>query len=121
MSRPLGGYPAAMGNVWGSVFPHTGPASYTQFTDTPAAGGDTVEGVEAGMKYFDFLVGGITDSGTYFVRAVPPAGHPSTSQQGAPSQTWTLVWYVLATGAEAAAAADLDAEIVRLFGLGPVA
>lgn len=120
--RQLFGYPDSWGNIRASVFPHAGPASYTQVTIPsppvpPMTGGDTVEAVEAGMKYFDFIVGGITDSGTYRVEAIPKA--LSSNPNGAATETMTLMWFVIATGAEVAGAVDLSDEVVRLLGIGP--
>lgn len=125
--RPMDGYPTSFGSSRASVFPHQGPASYTQLdpgaAPVLAAGGDVVEaGPEAGMKYFDFLVGGLSDSGTYDVRAAPTtqSGDPAVpSKLGQPGTTYRLLWIVVSTGAEAAAELDLSAEVVRLFAIGP--
>lgn len=116
MARPLDGYPAAHGPQLVSVFPHKGPASYTQIvvvTDT----GDKAQGSEAGLKYFDYMVGGLTDSGTFRVECIPI--NPSTQQVGAPARTYLLRWVVVATGVEVAALFNLGAEFVRLLGIGP--
>lgn len=116
---PLAEFPDSAGAHRISVFSHTGPADYAPVTDTPVAGGDVVNAVEAGLKYFDIvLAGGLSDSGTYRVEAVCPAAHPSTNKQAAHARTWLLRWVVVATGAEAAESADLDAEVVRLFAVG---
>jgi len=125
--RPMDGSPTSFGSSRASVFPHQGPASYVQLdpgaAPVLAAGGDVVEaGPEAGMKYFDFLTGGHSDSGTYYVIAAPTtqSGDPAIpSKLGQPSTTYRLRWVVTATGAEAAADLDLSAEVVRLFALGP--
>lgn len=125
--RPLDGYPTSFGSSRASVFPHQGPASYTQVTagSAPAlaTGGDLVEaGPEAGMKLFDFLVGGLSDSGTYRVEAVPvtASGDPALPTRLAqPASTYRLRWIVVASGAQAAGAVDLSAEVVRLFAIGP--
>lgn len=125
--RPMDGYPTSFGSSRASVFPHQGPASYVQFdpgtAPALATAGDVVEaGPEAGMKYFDFLAGGFSDSGTYFVRAVPTAqsGDPAIpGKLGQPSTTYRLQWVVTATGAEVAGAVDLSDEVVRLFAIGP--
>ena len=118
--RALDGYPDSFGAKRASTFPHPGPASYTQATFNPVAGGDTVEAKEAGMKLLDIVLpAGLSDSGLYFVRAVPKAGNDSDNMQAAPGLTWVLVWYVEATGVQVAALTDLSAEVVRLFALGP--
>ncbi len=120
--RPLDGSPDSWGAHKASVFPHAGPASYDQLDVTspaalPTAGGDLVEAVEAGMKLFDFVVGGMSDTGTYFVRTIPVQS--SAAFNGASQSTYRLVWYVTATGAEVANAVDLSDEVVRLLGIGP--
>ena len=115
---PLAGFPDSFGSHRASVFPHTGPASYTQMTTGPLAGGNTVEAVEAGLTFFDAVIPiGLSDSGVYRVEAVAPVGNPSTGD-GAASQTWKLRWVVVATGAEVAGAFNLSAQVVRLFALG---
>ncbi len=128
--RPFDGYPDSWGAKRSSVFPHAGPASYTQVTATagtvPVTGGDTVSGPEAGMKYFDLIVGGITDDGAFLVEAIPVT---VSTIVGGPSQTYKLRWIsrVTATvggqsqtaGAEATAATDLSGETVRLLAIGP--
>ena len=112
-------YPDAFGGHKASVFSHTGPASYTQMTTGPLAGGDTVTVAEAGIKYFDAVIPiGLSDSGLYRVEAVAPVGNPSTNRQAAHAATWRLRWVVVATAAEVAALFDLDGETVRLFALG---
>lgn len=131
MSRPLDSYPQPFGARMASVFPHTGPSSYTQITvgtpPTPATGGDTVQaGPEAGFKTFDYLVGGESDSGNYRVTAIPI--NKSGSSPGQQSTTYRLRWIATRTATiggqsqtantEAAASTDLSAEIVRLFALG---
>lgn len=116
---PLANYPDSFGSHRATVFPHTGPASYVQFTDTPVLAGDTVYASESGIHGFDAVIPvGLSDSGTYLVQGVAPAGNPSTSRNGAQATTWILRWVVVATGAEVAAAVNLSAEVVRLFALG---
>lgn len=115
----LGDYPDSFGAHRASVIGHAGPASYTQLTAAPVAGGDTVEAKAAGLKYLDALLPcGLSDSGTYRVEAVVSAGHPTTNKAAAPSPTFKLRWVVVATGAEVAGAVNLSAEVVRLFALG---
>ena len=119
--RPLYEYPDSFGAHRAAVFPHAGPASYEQLDATspaalPASGGDTVEGNECGMKQLEFVTGGFSDTGTYFVRAIPR--QPSNNPAGASVSTYGLIWYVTATGAQVAAELDLSDEVVRLFALG---
>lgn len=116
--RPLDGYPQPFGYSKGSVFPHAGPASYTQLVSaSPVTGADDVEAVEAGLKSIDYLVGGISDDGLYEVVSVPVSA--SDSQPGAAQSTYKLVWYTINTRTEVAAEVDLSDSIVRLFALGP--
>jgi len=124
--RTFNGYPDSFGSKRASVFPHQGPASYTQVTPGTApalaTGGDLVAAVEAGMKYFDTVIGGLTDSGTYRVEVIPTTLSGIVASPGQipqPGTTARLRWVVVATGAEVAGAVDLDAEIVRLTAFGP--
>lgn len=123
--RPFDGYPDSFGAKRAAVIPHAGPVLYAAVVPgvapANATGGDTVEAVEAGMKYLDFVAGGLSDSGVYRVEAIPPSRSGYTDnpgQIGVPMTTYILRWVVVATGAEAAAI-DLSAEIVRLFVIGP--
>lgn len=125
--RPLDGFPTSFGSERACVFPHAGPASYTRITYSPTANGDTVEAVEAGLKYFDYLVGGMTDSGNFSVRAEPVVS--SVGPTGSAATTYRLKWIAEQTATvggqsqttqtEAAASTDLSGEVVRLFALGP--
>lgn len=124
--RPMDGYPDSFGSHRASVFPHVGPSSYTQITEgvapALATGGDTVEAIEAGMKFFEYVSGGLTDSGKFRVECIPTTLSGVVASQASipqPSRTYRLRWVVVATGAEVAGAVDLDAEIVRLFAVGP--
>jgi hypothetical protein len=123
--RPLDGYPDAIGAHKLSVVGIQGPTSYTQLTSASpvATGGQLIEAATFGFKGFDFVAGGLSDSGTYRVDAVPyaPTGAiatPTANTSGATSRYYRLAWYVRATGAEAAGSADLDAEIVRVLAVG---
>jgi len=123
--RPMDGFPDSFGSHRVSVFPHRGPVLYAPVVaGTPpanATAGDLVNAVEAGLKYFEYVVGGLSDSGLYFVECSPTSvsGVVATPTRLAqPKATYRLLWIVLATGAQAAAV-DLSAEIVRLFAIGP--
>jgi hypothetical protein len=124
--RPLDGYPASNGAHVVAVFPHAGPTSYTQVTTgTQASGGDSVSGVECGIKYFDIVLNGTTDSGRFAIEAIAINASGSTGQQ---SKTYTLRWTSKVTaliggknqtaGSEAVAATNLSGETVRLFAIG---
>jgi len=126
--RPLDGYPTSWGSNRASVFPHHGPKSYTQITYGPLANGDIVEAQpEAGLKYFDYLDGGMTDSGNFSVVAIPI--NSSVGPVGQPSTTYRLKWIAQrtaavggqnqVTGTEAIGTTDLTGETVRLLGIGP--
>jgi len=123
--RTMNGYPDSFGAKRASVFPHRGPTTYVVIDENVApilaGGGDLVYANEAGMKYFDHVMGGSSDSGTYFVQVIPTTVSGIVATPGAIPQPGTsarLKWLVAATGAEAAAV-DLSAEIVRLFAVGP--
>lgn len=122
MSRPLDGYPTSFGSSRASVMGVAGPAAYTQIVPgtapAVATGGQTIRASQFGMKYFDYVVAGLTDSGVYRVECIP--GDRSGNGPKGASQTYTLRWVVVATGNEVAATVvDLSAEIVRIFALGP--
>lgn len=118
--KVLEGFPQSWGTKRVTVFYHTGPVSYVQMAiATPVITGDPLTDVEAGGRYIEAIVGGISDNGQYRVDAVPGGGNPSQAQPnggtvGAAQKTWRLRWEVLATGAEVAGAVDLSARTVRL-------
>ena len=75
---------------------------------------------------FDFLIGGVTDTGQFRVDGIPiNRSGVNVGQQGL---TYRLKWTSLVTasvggqsqtaGAEAIAATDLSAQVVRLLGIG---
>lgn len=124
--RPMDGFPDSFGSHRVAVFPHRGPVLYAPVVagvaPALATAGDLVQAVECGLKFFEFVTAGLTDSGVYRVECLPTAvsgivGSNSPSQ-GQPKATYRLRWVVVATGAQAAAV-DLSAEIVRLFAIGP--
>lgn len=121
MSRPLDGYPDSWGAQRASVNGITGPSSYTQLVPgtapAVATGGQTIQAITFGLKYFDFVTAGLSDTGAYRVECIPGA-QSGLGPKGA-CLTYTLRWVVVATGAEAAALLDLDAEIVRVLAIGP--
>ena len=124
--RPMDGYPDSFGSHRASVFPHAGPLAYVQIVEgvapALATGGDTVQAIEAGMKFFEYVSAGLTDSGKFRVECIPTTPSGVVASQAAipqPGLTYRLRWVVVATGAQVAADVNLTAEIVRLFGLGP--
>lgn len=121
MSRPLDGYPTPWGSSLASVMGVVGPSSYTQITPgsppAVATGGQTIDARDFGLKYFDYVVAGLSDSGAYRVECIP--GDRSGNGPKGATDTYTLRWVVVSSGAEAAAMADLDAEVVRVLAVGP--
>lgn len=131
--KALDGYPTSWGSSRACVWGHSGPASYTQVTilagTIPVTGGDTAQAVEACLKYFDKVYGGMTDDGSFIVTPIPVTITPLTSTVGAASKTYKLRWVsnVTATvggqaqtaGSEAVAGTNLSAQTVRLSAIGP--
>jgi hypothetical protein len=133
--RPIDGYPTSWGSNRVAVFGHAGPASYTQVTALAgtvpiSAGGDTVQAVEAGMKYLDFLVAlDESDDGAFTVEAIPNSVTSLTGAPGTPNKSFHLRWISRVTalvggqnqtaGSEAVAATNLSGETIRLLAVGP--
>jgi hypothetical protein len=132
--RPFNGYPDSWGSKKVTLFPHAGPASYTQVTNggPPVTGGDVVQAVEGGLKNLDFLSDGVSDDGRFRVEAIPVTssvtGINSSSLSGIPATTYRLRWIATFTGAfggqaqtantEVVAATNLSTVTVRLQGFG---
>lgn len=110
----LDGFPAGgFGDRYVSVIDHPGPASYTQVTTGPLAGGDVVTAAEFGLKSFSHVgVMGLSNDGVNEVLACP-----AVSSKGEIT-TVTLEWFVAATRAQVAGAVNLTAKTVRLFAIG---
>lgn len=122
--RPLDGYPNSSGYVRESVFGHAGPTSYVPMqagspTAIPVDDGDRVSAVEAGLKFLDFVVGGITDDGLYEVVAVPLTATDNGTKPAAVATTYGLVWYTISTRTQVTEGVDLSGSVVRLFAKGP--
>lgn len=117
MARPLAGYPDAWGNKRVSVFPVTGPASYTQYT-APSTGGQDVRVLPAaGVKGVDFAIGAVSTDGLHRAEVVQIEA-ASYNGVTVPRMQLVLKWYVVATGAEVAGAVDLSTTTVYLFVIG---
>lgn len=108
--------------AWGdrpyAIIDWAGPASYTQVsTGTPPTGGQAITpsafGLTAPIEGIMF-VGGSSD-GQYGVEPVQATSY----NQGQGNATWTLLWYVLHTGAEVAGATNLSGVTVRMIAFGP--
>lgn len=121
MPRPLDSYPDSWGAQRAVVTGIQGPASYTQVVAgvAPAAatGGQTIYARDLGLRWFDYVVAGLSDTATYRVECIP--GEQSGIGPRGACLSYTLRWVVVASGAEAAALADLDAEFVRILAIGP--
>lgn len=121
MARPLDGYPQSTGATRECVEGVAGPTSYTQLVPgtapTPATGGQTIRASDFGLKWFDYVSAGLTDTGINRVECVPGA-RSGVGPKGA-CATYTLRWVVVATGAEVAALVNLSDEIVRVRVQGP--
>lgn len=120
MSRTLDGYPQSFGSSLVSVNGIAGPSSYTAITPgtapAVATGGQSITARQFGLKFFDYVVAGLSDSAVYRVECIPGA-RSGLGPRGA-TASYTLRWVVVATGAEAGAI-DLSSEIVRIYVVGP--
>ncbi len=94
-------------DIWGkhgaAAIDHTGKASYV-------TGGDVLTASRYGLRSLDYVDGGESFSGTYYVRGRAIGTGNRT--------TYKAVWYVTATNAEVAAGVNLSAEKVKLFAFG---
>jgi hypothetical protein len=109
-------YPTAFGNRKVTVARVTGPAAYVQYV-APTTGGVNLQAFPEGVKDIDFALGGPSDSGLY---RVEPVYIEASSVQGRTLGRTQVVLkvYVIATGAEAAADLDLDAETFSVLLIG---
>lgn len=132
--RPFDGYPTSWGNTRVSLFPHAGPASYTQVTFNAAGAvitpGDTVQAVEAGLKYFDKVDGAITDDGHFQLQVYRSSLLSQSNASLGPPMTFMYVrWIALVTatyagqaqtaGTEAVAGSNLSTFVAALEAIGP--
>lgn len=117
MPRPLAGYPDSWGNKRVSVFPVTGPASYSQYT-APTTGGQDVRVLPAaGVKSVDFAIGAITTDGVNRAEVVQIEA-ASYGGVTVPRMQLVLKWYVVATGAEVGAGVNLSTKTVNILVIG---
>lgn len=103
------GYPAPPGNKYESVLCLEGPKSYTQIgVASPPTGGQLITAAQFGMKYFDYISGGMSDDGQYlaFVTLM------TTDKRGVTSAR--VFWMIAHTGLEVTGTTDLSARVVRL-------
>jgi len=109
MAGTLPEYPAPPGNKNQVVATVAGPASYSQISiASPPTGGQTIKAVDYGLVDFDFVEPSASDTGSDGVRVI----YPNNPQ--APVTSVILQWFIIATGAERAGAANLSAKTVRL-------
>ncbi len=109
---PLPGYENIFGTKKAFVGELNGPVSY-------ATGGQTVNASQLGWGGIDYAsVSALSLSGTFFgrIQLLPIDAAPSVPLGSTAS--FKVIWVVLATGVEVAAAVDLSTEILRLFILG---
>ena len=111
------GFPDAWGSKQIGGFTIAGPASYTQYT-APSTGGQDVQALpEAGVKTVFFAWGMVSEDGTHRAEVV----QIEASTVGGVSLGETrlvLKWYVVASGAEVAAAFDLSGQTARILLVG---
>lgn len=89
---------------------HAGPSSYVQLTTGPLAGGDVLQAVDFGLKFFEHVSAGLSSDGVNRVEVVNPTDAPVTSVR--------LRWVVVATGAQVAGAVDLSGSVVNILAIG---
>jgi len=101
--------PQSIGEVFVSARDITGPASYT-------TGGVTLSPQLFALLSFKILLTDMTTpDGTYFARFTAPAG-PTFGTSTATAAK--MKWFVVATGAEVAAAVNLSTEKIRVLAIG---
>lgn len=109
--NPLPGYEQLWGSKKAFLGELVGPTLY-------ASGGQTVNASQLGWGGFDMVQAPcLSLSGTYMARVqlLPLDAAPSEFLGACASVK--VVWYVVATGAEAGAV-DLSTEVMRLFAIG---
>ncbi len=92
---------------------HTGPKLYTVGGETFGTNNVMTGIAGLGLGSFDFIVGGPSNSGNYFVYCIP--------QSTGECKTYKFVWVTATTGIPTttqATAIDLSAETVRLLVIG---
>lgn len=114
------GYPDSWGAKRVGMLSFYGPSSYAQYTAPTTGGQDVPINGPTGLKAIDKVLGdqGISRSGLYIVQVMQ---YEAANVRGVnvPRAQIVVKWIVASTGAEAAALADLDAEIVDMICIGP--
>jgi len=99
-SQPVGSKLVAVLDLTGPVLYATGGVSF-----------NLSNYVVGGISAVEFVSGGASSNGTYYVYGRPPTGNAVATS------SYKLVWIVAATGVEAAAI-DLSASTVRIMVFG---
>ncbi len=98
-TKPIIGLNQTFGGLFWAPIDYTGPSSYV-------VGGDSMSPQSFGFNSTIWeLTGSVDQSDTYYV-----VGRPLNNGVS----QWQLVWFVVATGVEGAAAVNLSAYTVRL-------
>jgi hypothetical protein len=91
---------------------HPGPASYVN-SGTYSTSGETINAIDLGLGGFDGVwAAGDSADGLYFVVLIPKNGG-----DGNAIPSYTVHWFVRASGAEVANTTNLSASLVRLVAL----
>lgn len=107
-------YPKSPGDERWSVVDVVGPASYTVVTaGAPPTGGQVVPASAFGLQSIDAVFALAGTNGTNGVRVIANPYNFGDSMANV-----TLMWIVLATGAQATAASNMSAQTVRLIAIG---
>lgn len=117
MPRPKAGFPDSWGGSKVSIFPVTGPASYTQYTAPTTGGQDVPVGPTAGIKFADFAIGSVSTDGLHRAEVVQ-IEPSSVGGITVPGTRLVLKWYVVATGSEVAGAVNLSTKTVFIWAVG---
>lgn len=113
------GFPDSWGNKRVTVIEMVGPASYVQYTAPTTGGQDVQVDPAGGVKTIDWAAGSVTQDGLHRAEVVQIEASTLRGVSLGDTQL-VLKWYVVATGAEVAAAVDLSAaaKTIRLLVVG---
>jgi len=101
--KSVKGFPDTWGQHGVPLIDHKGPSSYV-------SGGEVIDAPFLGPRIYAFIVGGLTNSGTYRVDAI----YGGTGLRNSVSLKWT----VASTGQEVTSGTNLSSETVRLLVIG---
>src|SRR5262245_9428041 len=114
MVRPIAGFPTSWGNKKATVMRVTGPSSYSQYTAPTTGGQDVKLQPTGGVKFADFAIGSVDDSGTHRAEVVQIEAS-SVGGVTVPKTQLVLKWYVVATGAEVGAGVNISTKTVSIL------